>query len=174
MLRRAGRFVLKLQKYDTVKHEMSAELKWLFPDYMYQYELLNLAYSIFIKSWPPYFNNYLDFTYIPIRVTRNRTYYTNSASRLNSAYGYKTFKFNATALWLNLPLDYDPLISELLCGQGSVPDQNCAIPNSMSMFKRHLKQIYLDKQTEESAPREEDVFNYSCIESVVNFVLEDS
>jgi len=50
MLRRAGRFVLKLQKYDTVKHEMSTELKWLFPDYVYQYELLNLAYSIFKKA----------------------------------------------------------------------------------------------------------------------------
>jgi hypothetical protein len=69
---------------------------------------------------------------------------------VNTAYGYKSFKFNATALWLNLPLEYDPIISELVCGQGTVPDQSLALPNSTGIFKNHLKRYYIDKQIEES------------------------
>jgi len=50
VLRKAGRYVLGLQKYDKVKYEMSYQIisfpRWLFPDNMCQDEILKLAYSI--------------------------------------------------------------------------------------------------------------------------------
>ena len=78
---------------------------------------------------------------------------------MNTAYGYKSFKYNATALWLNLPLNND-IICELVCRPGTVPDPNYALPNSTGIFKNHLKRYYIDKQIEESAPCEDNVCNY--------------
>jgi len=172
VLRKAGRYVLSLQKYDKVKYEMSNLLMWLFPDNMYQYEILKLAYSILAGNCPPYFNKYLDFSYIPTRVTRNKTYYQTSLSNLrsNTSYGYKSFKFVATTLWLNLPTNAAEAQEEFMCDL-----QSMSVSQSLPVFKKTLKRMYLDRQMEESAPREEDhPCNYSCIDSVVNFVLEDS
>ena len=46
---------------------------------------------------------------------------------------------------------------------------------SIAIFRTTLKRMYIDKQLEESAPIEDEhICNYSCIDSVVNYVLEDS
>ena len=73
LVRRCGRFVLNLRKFDCVKLEISEKLKWLFPVNTYQYEILKLAYSIINKSCPPYFLNYLDEN-INLKNTRNKQY----------------------------------------------------------------------------------------------------
>ena len=161
---------------------MTNELKWLFPDYMYQYEVLKLAFSIFSNYCPPYFDKYLDFSYVPTKITRNRTYYNVTTS--NTKYGYKTFKYIATTLWLNLPASSSSIESNTCENPYMITDEfyeyrSVSKPiyesESPSIFKKTLKRMYLDKQLEESAPSEEEhVCNYSCIDSVVNYVLQDS
>jgi len=47
--------------------------------------------------------------------------------------------------------------------------QSMSVTQSLPVFKKSLKQMYLDRQIEESVPSEEDhPCNYSCIDSVVN------
>jgi len=61
----------------------------------------------------------------------------------------------------------------VLCDFQSVSDSKFL----SALFKKtlKLKRMYLDRKIEESAPNDEDYLcNYSCIDSIVNFVLEDS
>ncbi len=86
----------------------------------------------------------------------------------NTCYGCKSFKFVATTLWLNLPTNSESQ-EEFKCELQSLSDSQ-----SLPIFKKTLKRMYLDRQMDESAPcDDENVCNYSCIESVVNFVLEE-
>jgi len=55
----AGRFVLVLGKYDTVKHLITIDLRWLFSNYMCDYETIKLAFDIYSGQGPPYFQDYL-------------------------------------------------------------------------------------------------------------------
>jgi len=156
IVRRSARFVLSLHKYDKVKLRTTDELKWLFPHYLYQYELLKIAYGIFIGQCPQYFEGYLDYKFTT-RNTRNKTYLWDKS---NTSYGLKSFRHCAIALWLNLPVDMYQAESDF---------------TSLTVFKKQLKLLYLEKQLEESiAKDDEHICNYSCIDSVVNYVLEDS
>ena len=153
IIRKAGRFVLSLRKYDQVKNEITQTLKWLFPDYMYQYEVLKLAFSIFDGSCPPYFVDYLDTTSFITKYTR-RNMYTSSASVIqpHCSFGKRSFKYNAAKLWFGL----------------DVMNVNL---NSISSFKNSVKKYLLNKQSEHtnSADLHENVCNLSCIDDVVNY-----
>jgi len=98
IIRRSGRFVLGLGKYDNVKAEITDKLKWLFPSNIYQFEVLKLAYSIIYKTCPPYFNDYLKLEAVNLRNTRNKEYAICQYPSTN--YGRRCFKYNAT---LSLP-----------------------------------------------------------------------
>ena len=56
-VRNAGRFVLGLRKYDTVKYLITTDLRWLFSNYMHDYEVLKLAFDIYTGQGPPYFQD---------------------------------------------------------------------------------------------------------------------
>ncbi len=74
IIRRAGRFVLGLHKYDKVKLRISNELKWLLPDKLYQLEVLKLTFGIIYGICPPFFSNCIDLSTTTTRATRKNTY----------------------------------------------------------------------------------------------------
>ena len=152
LIRRCGRFVLGLNKFDSVKLDISEKLKWLFPINIYKYKVLKLAYSIITNTCPPYFTNYLDVENIRLRNTRNKQY-VNISHPLTS-YGRRSFKYNAT---LSLPVLNNPELESV----------------NVKSFSSKLKTYLLDKQTENSLyniTQDECQCDYSCIDDVVNFV----
>ena len=148
-VRNAGRFVLGLRKYDTVKYLISTDLKWLFPIYMFNLEILKLAYDINTGNCPPYFYNYLCYTAQDnIRCTRNNSYIHSTSNVIS-----KSFFHKAKQLWLNLPID----IQEI---------------DSRNSFKSQLFKFYLKKQCQENIPsHDEDCCDYSCIESAIASIM---
>jgi len=74
LLRKLGRFVLGLNKYDPVKSDVTNKLKWLFPEFLYKSEMLKLVFNIIQGNCPDSFVNYLDFADTSTIVTRTNTY----------------------------------------------------------------------------------------------------
>lgn len=148
-IRNAGRFVLNLRKYDTVKYLISTDLSWLFPSYMHNFETLKLAFDINTASCPPYFYDYLNFNNSDsIRCTRNQSYLQTNSEIIS-----KSFRNKAKQLWLNLPEDI----------------VNVDSPN---IFKSRLFKFYLDKQSNESMPiHDEDSCDFSCIEAAIMYAM---
>jgi hypothetical protein len=100
ILRRAGRFVLGLKKFDRVKSAISSDLKWLFPTN--KHEVLKIAFKFLEGNCPPYFYDYLTFDDSRIMITPKNAYFI---SNVNSTSVNKSFKFKAKQLWLGLPDD---------------------------------------------------------------------
>jgi hypothetical protein len=124
LLRRAGRFVLGLNKYDSIKLDISERLNWLFPTNIYKYEVLKLTYSIMTKQCPPYFYDYVNFDNLVLKNTRTKQY-VNIAEPLTK-YGRCSFKYNATLCY--------PVANEILA-----PYEECQI--SVNLFNLKFKKI---------------------------------
>ena len=150
-VRNAGRFVLGLRKYDTVKHLITIDLRWLFSNYMCDYETLKLAFDIYSGQGPPYFQDYLNLNDNDNNVmrTRNGTY-LQPCSRQSS----KSFQYRAKQLWLNLPDEH----------------RNTDSRNS---FKSSIFNLLIQKQSADSLPIPDvDCCDFSCIESaIINAML---
>ena len=90
VVRRAGRFVLGYNKYDSVKLDITTKLNWLFPEFLYKYDVLKLTYTIFNNTCPNYFNNYIDFSKINTICTRT-TNHVNPSIMGNTAIYKRSF-----------------------------------------------------------------------------------
>ena len=151
IIRRAGRFVLNLRKFDPVKFDISQELEWLFPDLMYKFEVLKLTFSIIRGFCPPYFKNYLEFNSHVTKHTRQLSYVSSaSVIQPKSTYGKRSFKYNATLFWLRL-------------------DENLKSITNKNLFRLKLKQQFIKMQIDESIHHSSSNCNLSCIEDVVNY-----
>jgi hypothetical protein len=153
IIRRSGRFVLGLQKYDSVKFEITDKLKWLFPSNIYQLEVLKLSHSIVNKTCPPYFENYLNLESY-VKNTRNKEYV--NCTHPSTKYGRRCFKYIAT---LSLPT-----LNKIDCSSLNV-----------KVVSSKLKKYLLDKQLQNVTFNNTDDFectcDYSCIDDVVNNVV---
>jgi len=109
VIRFAGRFVLKKRKYDSVKNEITTNLKWLFPKQLYKFELLKIVFMIhnnMCPVCPAYFTNYLQIDECNIGTlhTRNNSYsYRIAETSESSSYGTRSFTQQAHKEWLLLP-----------------------------------------------------------------------
>jgi len=153
IIRRSGRFVLGLQKYDNVKLDITDKLKWLFPVNIYQFEVLKLANAIINKTCPPYFYNYLKLEF-NLKNTRNKEYV--NCSHPVTKYGRRCFSYNAI---LALPI---------------LNNIDCSSTNG-KVFNSKIKKYLLDKQLKHATQINTSDFectcDYSCIDDVVNSVI---
>jgi hypothetical protein len=56
IIRQSARYIFALTRYDAVKILISEELKWLFPKYAHQYEVLKLCFMTVRGCVPQYFS----------------------------------------------------------------------------------------------------------------------
>jgi hypothetical protein len=100
IVKRCVRFIFRKRYFDNVDIEISDKLKWLKAKYKYKFEVLKLAYSTVNNIAPEYYQNYLSFENFSQRITRN------SCINYNIVNNNKSFKNNATKMWLDLPNDF--------------------------------------------------------------------
>lgn len=147
IIRKCGRFILRLNKTSKVKLRISEELKLLFPKFLYQYEVLKIAHSIIKRNKPEYFSNFYDLSNNCISYTTRRCkYVTSNKYKLSNS-----FKFNSTNLWLNLP------------------EQLQAINDNFT-FKNKLFEYLIELQTLEFdlAESHHNFCDLSCIDDVIS------
>jgi len=148
IVRRLGRFILNIKKYDSVKFDITSKLKWLFPDNLYKLETLKIVFNIFTGNCPNFFLSYIDFVNINTITTRTNTYvrpiYTG-----NTELYKRSFLYSAIVLWYSIPLDL-------------------RLSSSYNSFKYKVKNLLLNEQllTCNIPNNEADQLNYSCIERV--------
>jgi Reverse transcriptase (RNA-dependent DNA polymerase)/Endonuclease-reverse transcriptase len=151
IIRRAGRFVLGLKKFDSVKNIITNDLKWLFPSYLYQYEVLKMAQTIVNRNCPPFFFDYLQFNNVNTINTRSKSYNYISNSPATKI-GKRAFYFQGSQQWISLS------------------DVNLRETTNFVTFKKQLKQFILDKQSNSCYNYDDiDMSNYDdIIERVAN------
>ena len=144
-----GKFILKDIPCNNYKCFISENLSLFYCKYLYQFEVLKIVYD-FLKlndSTNHYFKSYITLDDSNVyRNTRNFTYVSSNGAK-------KSFLYNGTQLWLNLPKE----ISEI---------------NNCDLFKKTLREYLIELQTLELdlQSKSEEYCNLSCIESVVNMV----
>jgi hypothetical protein len=149
IIRSCARYALNKSKYDSVSYDMTTILKWLNCKYRIQFELLKLAFNIVNGNCPEMFKNYFDLTPVVIRSTRSGTRVSN-AIVCKSSWGEKSFRNQASKLWINLPTPLKDI-------------------SSLQMFKVHVYDYLLNLQLDDQASHENsNVCNLSCIDSVLN------
>jgi hypothetical protein len=131
-----------------VSYEINNVLRWLNCKHRLQFEILKLAFPVFHGSGPPYFSNYLDVQHYEIRHLR-RSSYLRPSQNVTSWWGERSFKFNASKLWLQLPLE----ISEC---------------SSFPIFKILLYKYLINAQSGEYENQcIDNVCDLSCIDDVI-------
>lgn len=143
ILRRVSRFVLGLRKYDSVKTIITADLKWLLPEYLYKFEILKMAHSILYDKCPPYFYNYLNTDNINSITTRRNKYQFTKYIPVTKQ-GTRSFSHQGSQQWISLP-------SYLK-----------SIDNSIT-FKKHLKEFILAEQAASCYVYDIDISDYDMI-----------
>jgi hypothetical protein len=127
LLRRAARYVCSKDKFDPVSRDFNDLLQWLNCRNRMKFETLKLAFAMFHDSGPKYFSNYLCLDAVS-RSTRHKSYFRPSL-HVKSWWGERSFKFTASRLWLELPINISECTSyqrfkylvftHLLCVQSS-------------------------------------------------------
>jgi hypothetical protein len=149
LFRRAARFVLNKDKYDSVSNELNCGLKWLNCKNRWKFETLKLAFHMMHNSGPTYFHDYLCTSDFSSRETRRGSYATHNQT-LTSSWGERSFRYSASKLWFELP--------EYL--------KSC---NSYAKFKFFLFAMLIDSQsTEYNSLCDDNVCDLSCIDSVLH------
>lgn len=113
VIRACTRFICNKAKYDSICDIINVDLEFLHPKYLYQYELLKIAYKININECPKYFINYFSNNDCHTVITRKKSYVSNMNGSANNMLR-NSFKIKASELWSNLPnsiIDVIPLIS---------------------------------------------------------------
>ena len=103
-VRRAGRLILDKTKKDKIRDEITTNLKWIFPTYLFQYKMCIFIHSIlFFPVHIPYFNNYLQTHDIPYNT---RSYFQNfQSTRCINNYGTRKLSYIANTLWRSIPIE---------------------------------------------------------------------
>jgi hypothetical protein len=102
LYRRAAKFVLNKDKYDSVSNELNRGLKWLNCKNRWKFETLKLAFHMIHNSGPTYFHDYLCTSSFSSRETRRGSYVTHDQT-LKSCWGERSFRYSASKLWFELP-----------------------------------------------------------------------
>jgi hypothetical protein len=103
VFRQACRFVFDLNRFDSVRFLICDELKWLFPKFKQQYEILKLCFLSYHECVPAYFREYLVSVPDNYLMTRNRCYSDEPYSTL-AVYGKRSVKYHASHYWNNFIL----------------------------------------------------------------------
>jgi hypothetical protein len=104
VLRTVARFVLGKRKYDNVSDDINYVLEWLSCMYYYNFEVLKTCFQIVNSTCPDHFVNHI-ITEDPIIVnTRNNQYFIPNIKK-NTLWGESSFRFKASKLWLNIPIE---------------------------------------------------------------------
>jgi hypothetical protein len=152
ILRRAGRFVGDISKFDPIKRVILSKMNWLFPVKLFQFEALKIAYAIVHNIAPPYFKDYLNFEADIINIINTRSSSIQIINSNQHSYGNKAFKYRLNRLWLSIP--------------SSVRNSS-----SISIFKNKLFQYLLNEELVNLDTRDKFVISnccdYSCIDSVI-------
>lgn len=145
VMKRAARFVFRKRYYDSISHDMYANLKWLSPQAKYKYDVGCMSYKIIEENCPRSFVNYLCPEKFSLHKTRANEYYVSNDAKLSKY----SFKYNATKEWLEI-----------------VNEVSNECPNLM-IFKRKLLQ-FLRNNEQHNNHHDEGICNLSCIESAIN------
>jgi hypothetical protein len=131
---------------------ISEDLKWLFPKYAHQYEVLKLCFMTVRGCVPQYFNEYLTLNFNEHIQTRSRCYPDNPFPTLSS-YGKSAIKYIASKEWNDFVLNHSDF------------DLNI----SYDRFKCFVRDILLEKQCRDFKQTDADHTNcdFSCIESAI-------
>jgi len=150
IIKACGRFVLGLQKYDSVSSDLTNELKWLKSKYLLKFECLKICYHIINLTCPNQFKDYLlvnNFNNIKTRQAN----YCKTAQKTNSLWGNNSFRQFASHEWINLP--------ESL--------KNCT-SISFSSFKSKLLEHLIHLQSNDIELNEDNVCSLSCVDGVLD------
>jgi retron-type reverse transcriptase len=146
--RRAAKFVLNKDKYDSVSNELNCELKWLNCKNRLKFETLKLAFNMIHNSGPAYFLDYLCPNAFSSHETRRGSYVLHNQN-LMSCWGERSFRYSASKLWFELP-------------------DNLKLCDSFVRFKSSLYLLLLTSQTTEyNSQCDDNVCDLSCIDSVL-------
>jgi len=144
ILRRCARFVLGKAKYDSVSHEFNNELEWLNCKYRFKFECTKLAFLFLHNMCPNNFKDFLNLDSINSTTTRAHTHYYNAIKT-------RSLREVMSVEWLKLPVDLRNVVS-------------------YNVFKTKLYVYLLNNQKMELPENEDNICNYSCIDSVINNV----
>jgi hypothetical protein len=145
IIRQSARYIFALTRYDSVKMLISENLKWLFPKYAHQYEVLKLCFMHVRGCVPQYFNEYLAPNFNEHIQTRSRCYPDNpfkSAINYIASKEWNDFVLNHSDFDLNISYD---------------------------RFKCFVRDLLLEKQCRDFKQTDADHTNcdFSCIESAI-------
>jgi hypothetical protein len=132
-------------KFDPISQDINEVLMWLTCKNRMSFEILKLAFPIYDGRGSKYFANYLCLDESEPRVTRSNTYIRPSIAAKTWC-GERSFKYEASQLWLELP---DVI-------------KNCS---SYPSFKYLLFKHLLYQQSSEYDSR---ICDNTCIDRVVN------
>ena len=150
IITKAGKFVLNIKYSSNIKNIVSENLKWFYTKYLYQFEVLKIAFNFLALDLNSdvYFKNYINPQNFQIsRKTRNFTYIRSNNIK-------RSFLHNATQLWINLPDELSSIIN-------------------VNTFKTELSNHLLMLQNNEFdlQIKNNHYCNLSCIDSVVNNLI---
>jgi hypothetical protein len=147
LLRRAARYVCCKDKFDPVSRDFNDVLQWLNCTNRMKFETLKLAFAMFHDIGPKYFSSYLCLDAASLSTRHKR--YSRPSLHVKSWWGERSFKFTASRLWLELPIN----ISEC---------------TSYHRFKYLVFTHLLSDQSSELNSRVcDNICDLSCIDSVV-------
>lgn len=149
IIKRCGRFVYGLLKYDSVTESICLDLHWLFAKYQYKLDVLKFAYKSINNIVPLYFRDYLSTELVERRTTRHRVY-NDPAVPFNGFYGKQCFKYVGSKEIVELP-------------------NNILTTQSFFSFKRDVTSFLLSSQFAEYCIPSHDTecCDLSCIDDVI-------
>ena len=153
IIRNCARFIYNKLPYESVSQCITDDLKWLFSNYMYQFEVLKIARKITWGIVPAYFKDYLCLNTISVRETRNHNYMRPNMN-YNSTMGVKSFRYIASKMWSDLPT-------------------NIVEANSFKAFKNLLYAHLSNEQNEYLADNHTLTCNLSCIDAVIDRIRRE-
>lgn len=141
------------RKYDSISESVTADLKWLYCERLYKYEILKVAYLVANEISPNYFRNYAELSPVQTICTRSRQY-SVPQNRAATLPGSNSFRFAG-------------------------PSEITLLPNSISFqsnfptFKNLCLEFLLNSQyTEYCLHSFDDIFcDLSCIDDVISSLL---
>jgi hypothetical protein len=147
LFRRAAKFVLNKDKYDSVSNELNCELKWLNCKNRWKFETLKLAFHMMHNTGPTYFHDYLCTSSFSSRETRRGTYVIHNQT-LKSSWGERSFRYSAYKLWFEVP-------------------EHLKTCDSYARFKFSLFSLLITSQLAEyNSQCDDNLCDLSCIDSV--------
>lgn len=132
VIRQCARFVLGINKYDSLTDYMNVDLEWLNVQNLCKFEACKLFYKFKNNIGPAYFNDFAGNTTVETRRTRQSIFFEPQID-CNKGIIKKSFQFRSTKIWFDLPESI----------------QGCVSSVGFDVFKKLTKNYLINKQCED-------------------------